>query len=562
MNAAGPRARWIGLGFLALALAGMFQAGLLFGGPLHHFDWLVHWHYYDWIRQGLQEHGTLPRFMVDAWHTTNFVANAQSPVLGPLVWLLAFLPTGVYVKLLIWLYTAIGALGGYALARDLGARPAVAACAAVLFTCSGFFAAHVAVGHHWSLGAYWLPLLLLCVRRGAAGSRGAWLGAAAIQAVTLLEGQHHPFLWQNGLLLGWAGLEWLRTRDPAALRAWAGSLLVGMALAGVRVVPLLLEFAGYAPDDRIGGLPPGALGFALASRSQGPGTAGLGVVFAHGSGWWEYTFYLGIAGLTFVAVGLAGALRSQASLLGVGLVAGLLCLDTTGLGFDLWEGLRELPVASSQRCPARLLVLFQFTAIFAAAAGWERWLAAAAAGWERWLAGGAAGWERWLAGGAARRWGGRGVDVVFGLLAALLAADLVSAARPWQAAAIGPAQTARPHRMDDPVLAPEGSGTVTALERSPNRLRFRVESDRAAFLVFPLRWPSERDAWLAEPFPTAATPTQLLAVRVPAGVNEVDLRYRTPGLRAGMALSVIAALGVVGATLLRSRRPWGPEPPS
>jgi hypothetical protein len=116
-EAAGPDARpgrapLVGLGLAALALAIVFQGGLLFGGSLAHFDWAIHWHYYDWLRIGFQEHGTWARFMNDAWHTANFVANAQSPALGPFVWALAFLPTELYVKGLVALYTAIGVGGG------------------------------------------------------------------------------------------------------------------------------------------------------------------------------------------------------------------------------------------------------------------------------------------------------------------------------------------------------------------------------------------------------------------------------------------------------------------
>lgn len=111
----------------AVAVSLWFHGGLLFGGSLRELDWFIHWHYYDWVRIGLQEHGVLPLFMVDAWHTPNFVANAQSPVLGPFVWLLRWLPTEVYVKFLIAFYGAIGIAGSWTLARDLGARPVVAA---------------------------------------------------------------------------------------------------------------------------------------------------------------------------------------------------------------------------------------------------------------------------------------------------------------------------------------------------------------------------------------------------------------------------------------------------
>lgn len=532
-----PRAQRILLVTGALALAVLFQAGLLFGGWLNHFDWYIHWHYYDWIRIGLQEHGQLPRFMLDAWHTPNFVANAQSPVLGPLVGLLAVLPTELYVKGLVALLTAVGAGGAFALARDLGARPALAVCAAVLWTCSGYFAAHVAIGHHWSLGSYWLPWLFLALRHAAGGSRAWFLAAAAIEAVTLLEGQHHPFLWQNGLLGLWALFESIRVRGVAPLAALASAALAGALLAGVRLVPVVLEFADYAPEARIGGLPPAALLFSLLSRGQGPDTAAdFGVLYDHGSGWWEYTFYLGIPGLLFVAVGLCFAGRRVLPLLLAGALAAFLSFDTTPFGFDLWATLQHVPIASSQRCPSRLFLLTLFAAIFAATAGWERLLARR---------------------GAA----GRGATIGIGVLAALMAMDLVSASRVWQAAALGPEkQPSRPHALRTPDLMPPALGRVEPLENSPNRLRYRVESDRPGFLALGLR--HGVDAWTPDAFPAVATPDGALAVRVPAGSSEVVLRYRTPGLGAGIALSLsmLAGLAVLGRR--GTPLPWRAPGPS
>jgi len=524
----------LGLALAALALALVFQGGLLFGGALHHFDWWIHWHYYDWVRIGFQEHGVLARFMNDAWHTANFVANAQSPVLGPLVGLLAFLPTEIYVKLLVAVYTAIGVAGGFVLARDLGARAAIAACAAVLWACGGFFAAHVAVGHHWSLGGYWLPWLFLFVRRGRAGSEAAWLGVVAVQALALLEGQHHPFLWQNGLVGLWLVFEGTRDRKWGGLGRFAAATAVGLALAGVRLIPLVLEFSDYQPEDRIGGLPPGALLHALVSRAQGPESSGFGVVFAHGSGWWEYTFYLGWLGLAFVALGTLAAARREAALLGVGVVAGVLCLDTTGLGFDLWERLRELPVASSQRCPSRLFMISVFAGVFAAAVGWERL----------------------LAGGLGRRLGPRAASVAFAALAFVLAADLVTASRPWQTAAHGPLQTSRPHRIHDPVLMPPAVGEVEEVAQGPNRLAYRVESDRAAFLALQIEWDRYGGDWQADGLETLRAPTGHVAVRVPEGETDVVVHYRTPGLAAGVAVSLATAFGLGAALLLRSRGRW------
>jgi hypothetical protein len=517
-------------------LAGLFQGGLLFDGHLHRFDWEVHWHYYDWIRIGLQQHATLPRFMVDAWHTPNLVANAQSPLLGPVVWSLAFLSTEVYLKMLITVYTALGVAGSWLLARDLGARPGVAACAAVLFCCGGFFATHVAVGHHWSLGGYWLPWVLLLLRHAAVGSRAAWVGLACVQAASLFEGQHHPFLWQNGFAALWALFEWVRSRNPAALRAWLGATALGVGLAAVRVVPVLLEFVDYSPNARIEGLPPAALLFSLLSGTQGPETSLAGLVFDHGSGWWEYDFYLGVAGMLFVGVGLLGARRPEAPLLAAGFVALLLSLDLTSLGLDVWRVLGQVPVLASQRAPSRLMILAIFAAIFAAAAGSERLLTAL----------------------ETRRLGSRSAAASW-VLALVIAAQLVGAARPWQAAALGPRQKSRAHAVHPPYLLPPAEGNVETLPTGPNTLHYRVTTDQPGTLALRLDWAGSGSSWRAEGRETVRMGERRVGVPIDAGVTEVILRYRTPGLTAGIGVSLASALGLSARLLFGRRRVRGPD---
>lgn len=401
----------------------------------------------------------------------------------------------------------------------------------------------MSVGHHWSLGTYLLPLLFLLVRRAGAGSLGALLAAALVQATTLLEGQHHPFLWQNALIGLWAAFEAVRLRDSGALLAWLACAMLGVALAGIRVVPVLLEFAGYSPSARINGLPPGAVLFSLAAPGQDPGTGGFGIDFAYGSGWWEYTYYVGVAGTLFLVAGAAGALRRETSLLGAGAVALVLGLDTRALGFDAWSWLQHVPIFSSQRGPSRLLVLALFALIFAAAAGWERWLAAA---------------RPWMP-------SRRTVNVVFALLLAVLVIDLVSAARPWQQAAIGQPRQSRNHEVGAPRLIPARAGTVSRLVQTPNQMAYLVGSARPVLLQFPLVLPTQRRGWHADALPITRTPTDhgpALTVEVPGGTTEVHLRYRPPGFVAGATVSLLAVLGVVTALLIGACRRGGRRKPS
>lgn len=520
------------------AFAVLFHAGLLFGEGLHGFDWEQHWHYYDWIRTALREYGTLPLFMADAWHTTNFLANAQTPLLGPGVGLLGVLDTTTYLQLLIGVYATAGFAGGYLLARDLGARPALAALASALYGGSGFFAAHVAVGHHWVLGAYLLPGLLLALRRAVAGSAWALLVAAALDALALLEGQHHPFLWQNGLLLLWASFESLRVRAWRPLAVMVGVAALAVGLAGVRSVPLLLEFAAYEPLARIEGLPPAALSLSLAGRHQGPSLTGFDLSFAQGSGWWEYCFYVGAVGLVWLIVGAVAGARRHLPLLAAGALCALLALEWSSVGLpDPWHWLGQLPVAESQRGPSRLLVLALFAVCFTAAAGWERILT-------RLEAAGSTSPER-------RRSVRRSVVAVSALLVFAVAADLVGAARPWQEAVAGPSPAPRPHMLGVPTLV-GSEGDVRLLMQAPNRMEVRVRASRPALLVLPVLLES-RPQWHAEGLPMTRTARGLPAVQLPAGERNVVLVYRPRGRGAGIALSGATIAGI-GIWAVRRRR--------
>ena len=97
-------------------------------------------------------------------------------------------------------------------------------------------------------------------------------------------------------------------------------------------------------------------------------------------------------------------------------------------------------------------------------------------------------------------------------------------------------------------------------EFAPNRLLYRVEAQRAAQVVLPLRFGPRgaREAeWQVESEAGAWRPLEhegRLALEVPPGEHEVVLQYRPPGLRAGAALSLASALLCGGLAVWRRRR--------
>ena len=228
--------RILAIALVATLAALLFWSTLLFGGALHGYDWgSHHFNYFDWVRESLTRYGTIPLFMNDAWVTKNFLANAESPSLGPLVWLLFLVPTGVYLKLLLVLYTAAGLTGMVLLLRELGVGAAVSLLVSIPFAFGGFFVAHLSVGHPWAMGGQLLPLLLLLYRRAARGSGWAVLGAAALNASAILAGQHQPFIWQNLLLAAYALAMALQCRSPRPLVALA-AIVVATTAAVVRTM--------------------------------------------------------------------------------------------------------------------------------------------------------------------------------------------------------------------------------------------------------------------------------------------------------------------------------------
>ena len=498
----------------SLAAAGLFWLPLCVGGALHAEDWSSHhFHYFDWVRTSLVGFGALPLYMADAWITPNFLANAESPSLGPLVWLLAFLPTDAYIKLLIVVHTAVGLLGAFLLVHDLGGARLPAALVATSFAFGGFFVSHLAMGHPWAMGGMWLPLLLLLYRRAAQGSGAALVGAAAVDAAALLSGQHQPFIWQNLLLAAFAALWALRARSLVPLARAALVALLAAGLGALKLLPMLAEFRDYAPTARIMGLPPSLLLTSLAARAQDPGLAPAEIRYAHGAGWWEYAFYTGVPALACIAAGLVAARRVW-PLVVPGLAFLTLSLQWGGGSgaSGAWSLLQDLPVWRTQRSPSRFLFLALFCLAVASGPGLGRLWRDARARF-----------------GAAASFAGI-------LLLAAVAGDLFSASLAWQRAAVGDPIASVDHRPRPLVVHLPGAAEARLSRFEPNQLAYEVSALRPTRVVLPLRFGPRAAEWEAHPFAPVADEGKL-AIEVPAGRHEIALRYRPPWLREGLAVS-------------------------
>ncbi len=102
------------------------------------------------------------------------------------------------------------------------------------------------------------------------------------------------------------------------------------------------------------------------------------------------------------------------------------------------------------------------------------------------------------------------------------------------------------------------AGAVARLPSRPDEERFRVESDGAGYLVsrasFARGWTATVDGVGA---PVLRANGKHRAIPVTAGHHDVVLRYRAPGLDAGLWLSALAALATAVASV---QIPRGPAP--
>jgi uncharacterized membrane protein YfhO len=115
--------------------------------------------------------------------------------------------------------------------------------------------------------------------------------------------------------------------------------------------------------------------------------------------------------------------------------------------------------------------------------------------------------------------------------------------------------------LDPGVRPPAGGppcsgGTVTRLPSRPDEERFRVEGDGAGYLVsrasFARGWTATVDG---APAPVLRANGKHRAVPIPRGPHDVVLRYRPPGLEAGLWLGAVSALVAAGAWMKASRVP-------
>jgi len=291
-------------------LAGLFILGAYLWADA--LNWgQIPWDRADWyditgprlfFLQEAVQNGQLPLHVDDPLgmkNATDRFLSIPDVFASPQIVLLRWLTPGAFVLLQTLALYALGYWGLLRLKRQWQLSLAAFIPLYLLFNFNGHLVVHVAVGHAgWGTVFLFSWFVLWTVQLLESG--GGWRWAARISlllAFIFLQGGFHPFLWCWLFLAVLLLFRW-RLRKPLLL-ALAFALLLSMG----RILPAAI----VTQDLRIGFLS----GFTTTAELlaglvilRGPAQAletvtPLNPLVA----WWEFDYYIGWAGLAFVALG-------------------------------------------------------------------------------------------------------------------------------------------------------------------------------------------------------------------------------------------------------------------
>lgn len=471
----------------------------------------------------------------------------------------------------------LGLTGGYLLGRCFSPGRFAPCLLAVVFLLSSWYPLYLSRWHVEFIPFAYLPWLLLLYLRGLDHPRWTACGGAAF-ALLILEGGTYPVPLAAFFLLLYAAADSLARRSARPLAAAGLIVLLGAAISGVKLLPML-RFIIDNPRFtwwREPVLPLRALPRMFFGRDQLSPTDFRGAWL----GWWEYGSYVGVvpAALAVLAIAFGRKKIVPAGLAGL-VFFGVMFGDFGDL--SPWRWLHLVPPFSSLHDTVRFRVPVVFCVALLSAAGLSRLEERAR-----------------LLGGGARL----ALLAALGCLAAWAALDLALVGAPlWGRLAITPpppfrtpgdfrqvslaekeqrgacvyrtflgneglinnwdgldlrSAGVRPHGSPGyrgEAWLEEGSSPVRTVRWSPNELAYETSPAKEDWLLVNQRYDP---GWGATDGRGVMARGGILAVRVSPGGGDIVLRYRPPWLRAGCILS---AAGLLAAIMVWRRRMRGIE---
>lgn len=557
-------------------------------------DWDVQASHRYLTRLAIRDYGELPAwnpFACGGFPAWGYVESGTA-VVSP--WLPFYLFSDLRFAMRVEMtgMALLGAAGTYALAGMFGSSRAARALAVALYACNGRFGLQLAAGHTWHLAYALLPWALFFFLRALDGAasraRRSTLALGGVLAMLVYTGGIYP-LPHTGLALSLiAAIASVHRRSARPLVILGAASLTGFGLAAPKLLPLLSTF-GRAPRliESSESFSLSALFTALTSRRQAffdrP-------ALVSPYGWHEWGIYVSLLGLIAIVLGIVLARGERARTL-----AALTCVFVVlGLGafhrFAPWTLLHEhAPVFRSQHVPSRFLYPATLFGGLCAAALLDRALTRFAP------------MRPWLGPLASTVVLGLALDVAF--VAAKPMKDAI-----WMEAPDGIARAPEFHHVSDPPVAYkrrdwagpmylamlankgvlkcygappfEGQGAIAERDRrftgevslipkapeAPSIVRFSPSRATIALspaaagstLVYNMNfdpgWGAEVRVGDRVLEASVVDRDARVAVLLPAGATEVQVRYRPPGLRLGLALAALTTLAWAAVLRVRLRR--------
>jgi hypothetical protein len=481
------------------------------------------------------------------------LGDPQSHILSPLFFLTVVFGPVIGLHLEVIIYSAIAWAGGYVLGRVLGLRRIAAICIATAFAGSSWFFLRASEGHIVLIVLVYLPWILatgwLASERG--NLRYTVL-CGALLALSFFEGSPYPPLYE-GLTLTLVLV--VRAAMGLSLRPFIALALAAVFVAGfsaVKSFPAIQAMAAHPrPTDEGFSSGVDALRQALLSRNQDRNRPGL-----NGWGFWEMGAYVGMFGV----IALVALISPRKSLPWIIAAVVLFELARGWAGPNSpWVYLHKLPLFSSTRLPSRLTIPVELMVAVLAGIGIDvicsRGSPVALAVSALLVTIGAIDMFvvstpniHYLLGNVVAPGSTHGEFAQYvrvpelaqsavirdhqGVINCYEYTDFSTNAKGWNV----------PDYRGEQYLL--GAGTVTLARWSPNRLRYSVDAPAASVLVVNQNYdPSWRVI-----SGTGKTFSQdgLLAVRVPAGKSQVEIRYFNHAVLYGLGITLLTMILAIG----------------
>jgi hypothetical protein len=210
---------------LAVLAPALLNPGGLLYPPIGQFSDLTitHWPAFEYLRDSLQNYGSLPLWRTSILGGTPFAADPIAGLWYPPNWLSIVLPLEWFFKLIFAAHLFLGGWGTMRLARSFGMGWFGAAASGVAYAIAPRAVGHVGAGHVTFVEAWaWIPLAVWGARRA---------------------GQSRAGLLVSGLALGLCALADLRAAMYAGLAVVSYSLLVNAPQTVTRLVAAVPRLA-------------------------------------------------------------------------------------------------------------------------------------------------------------------------------------------------------------------------------------------------------------------------------------------------------------------------------